>query len=397
MASIDQAFIKAFARRSRPARGETALTDSSSKESSQTSDDLRADHATAETTTIWIDSIQERTLRGDAAVDNVVPQPHHVPPIAPINPADHFRSDYVFGDVKEVTLEQESGVVEQDAPADTADDAITQPLETDQSTPADQLTASEPKTDSPKTDSPATVETMADAAAEVPSSDVATATAPTTPPKTNSFEPAWEVDVFDVPAIAADLFFEESFFETIAKHMRDAVDDGLRSLIVTSAQAGEGRSTIALGIALAAAATGLRVALVDGDTENPTLADDLRLDLEYGWVDAIRGGLPIDQIAVHSVQDGVTLIPLVPAKQESSAATADEVGQLMDAVQERFDLAIIDGPTSAMPRIQQFAPLVDTVVIARDATRTDVQTINELSYRLQESGVKGVGIVENFG
>ena len=391
MASIDQAFIKAFARRSRPARGETALTDSSSKESSQTSDDHRADHATAETTTLWIDSIQQRTLRGDAAVENVVPQPHHVPPIAPINPADHFRSDYVFGDVKEVTLEQESGVAEQNAPADPADDAITQPLQTDQSTPVDRRTASEPKSDS------ATVETMADAATEVPSSDVATATAPTTPSKTNSFDPAWEVDVFDVPAIAADLFFEESFFETIAKHMRDAVDDGLRSLIVTSAQAGEGRSTIALGIALAAAATGLRVALVDGDTEEPTLADDLRLDLEYGWVDAIRGGLPIDQIAVHSVQDGVTLIPLIRAKQESSAATADEVGQLMNALQERFDLAIIDGPTSAMPRIQQFAPLVDTVVIARDATRTNVATINELSCRLQESGVKGVGIVENFG
>jgi Mrp family chromosome partitioning ATPase len=396
MASIDQAFIKAFARRSRPARGEAALTDSSSNQTSQTSDDLSTDSANAEAATIWIDSTQERTLRGDAAVENVIPEPHHVPPIAPINPADHFRSDYVFGDVKQIISPPESSEVEPDEPVVPADDSIEQQLENLQSLHAaplpDIVTAGNPVTE-PLTAS----EPMADSPAAGPMPEAATTGASCTPPNRHSFEPAWEVDVFDVPAVAADLFFEEQFFETIAQRMRDAVDDGLRSLIVTSAQTGEGRSTIAMGIALAAAATGLRVALVDGDTEEPTLADDLRLELDSGWVDALRGGLPIDQIAVHSVQDGVTLIPLVLPTPGSGAATEAEVGQLMDALQERFDLAIIDGPTSAMPRIQQFAPLVDTVVIARDASRTDDATINDLSDRLQAAGIKGVGVVENFG
>ena len=58
-------------------------------------------------------------------------------------------------------------------------------------------------------------------------------------------------------------------------------------------KSGSAMPACAAAIAMAAAAAGIRVALVDADAENPSLADDLRLDLQYGWVDTIRGGLPI--------------------------------------------------------------------------------------------------------
>lgn len=209
------------------------------------------------------------------------------------------------------------------------------------------------------------------------------------------FQAVWEVDVLDVPTTVADLFFEGRLFQQIAERMSDAIESGLNSVIVTSTQAGEGRSSVAIGLAMAAAAAGKRVALVDANLEHPKLADELRLDLQYGWVDTIRAGLPIKEVAVHAVEDGVTLIPLMPPKGKN-AATGYEVVQLVSVLKDKFELIIVDGPTSQSGQIHQCASAVDSAIIVRDMKRTDTLAINEFSYRLRESGLQGVGVVENF-
>ena len=209
------------------------------------------------------------------------------------------------------------------------------------------------------------------------------------------FQAAWEVDVFDIPARVADLFFDGKRYQQIAERMSDAVKTGLQSVLVTSSQSGEGRSTVAIGIAMAAAATGIRVALIDADTQAPTLADDLRLDLQYGWVDTVRGGLPIKEIAVHAVEDGVTLIPLMPPVGRTEA-TAYEVTQLIDLLKGKFELLVIDGPSFVTSAAKQIATSVDSAILVRDIRRTDATTISEMSERLLDAGVQGVGIVDNF-
>lgn len=209
------------------------------------------------------------------------------------------------------------------------------------------------------------------------------------------FQAVWEVDVLDVPTVVADLFFEGALFQQIAERMSDAIMSGLHSVIVTSIQGGEGRSSVAIGLAMAAAASGRSVALVDANVECPKLGDELRLDLQYGWVDTIRAGLPIKEIAVHAVEDGVTLIPLMPPKGKN-AATGHEVVQLLELLKDKFELIIVDGPTAQSTQIHHCASAVDSAIIVRDMQRTDTAAINEFSYRLRESGAQGVGVVENF-
>ena len=83
--------------------------------------------------------------------------------------------------------------------------------------------------------------------------------------KSQPIVPAWEVDRFDLPDSINSLFLESTLLHRIGSPLADASRQGLRSIMVTSAYRGEGRTTTALGLALAGAATGLRVALVDAD------------------------------------------------------------------------------------------------------------------------------------
>lgn len=108
---------------------------------------------------------------------------------------------------------------------------------------------------------------------------------------------------------------------TLQLHATDASPHGdvapLRTLLVTSAIAGEGKSTVARSLAIAYYEAGLRVALVDADLRRPTLAESFKLDTEPGFTDVLRGvdvadalrvvwrdadGHPIAAAAAHDLQ-----------------------------------------------------------------------------------------------
>ncbi len=206
---------------------------------------------------------------------------------------------------------------------------------------------------------------------------------------------AWEVDQFDVSSNVAKLFFDGELFQMVAEQMLGAVQTGLDSVLVTSVHPEEGRSTVATGVAMAAAAAGIRVALVDADLVTPTLVDELSLDVEYGWLDALRSGMSLGEIAVHAIEDHVTLFPLFPSEPAGQATTA-EIAMLIQTLKENFDLVIIDGPLGNTPVARSIASLVESAMIVRDIENTTNEEINALSNQLLESGIQGIGVVDNF-
>jgi len=209
------------------------------------------------------------------------------------------------------------------------------------------------------------------------------------------FKPAWEVDQFALPTNVGKLFFEGEVFQQIAEQMLEAVETGLASVLVTSVHGEEGRSTVAMGIAMAAAAAGIRVALVDGDLVYPTLVDDLSLDIESDWLVSIRNKTPLSSIAVHAVEDGVTFLPLLPTERGEEATEA-EVKELIDTLKQNFDLVIVDGTVGDSPATQWCADAVDSVMIVQDVGHTKPEEVKRLSDHLTGRGVKGIGVVENF-
>ena len=93
---------------------------------------------------------------------------------------------------------------------------------------------------------------------------------------TRDMMPAWETDQFHWPPMAEQLFHQDDIrFLQAGQQLASAARDGLNVLAVTSTYRGEGRSTVAMNLARAAAQAGLQVALIDGDLENPTLATTL--------------------------------------------------------------------------------------------------------------------------
>lgn len=227
------------------------------------------------------------------------------------------------------------------------------------------------------------------AVTETPTSNQATRVpaAPVAP-----FEAAWEVDEFETPAIIDQLLTNGGMIAGAGVPMAQAAQDGMQRVLITSPHRGAGRSTLAIGLALAAATTGIRVALVDGDWNHPTLVDDLQLDLEFGWPEAIRGGVALSETAVHSVGDGVTLFPIVSSTAGLPPQT-EELQQTIDQLTEHFDLIIVDGPSADVPMPHN---CFQSGIIVRDLRNFDKAAIDDSIAALRAAGIAQVGVAENF-
>jgi capsular exopolysaccharide synthesis family protein len=122
-------------------------------------------------------------------------------------------------------------------------------------------------------------------------------------------------------------------------------DGAPRTLLVTSARAGEGKSTTALSLAKNFAQLGQRVLLIDADLRNPSLHRELRLKNDHGLSNYLTGNALPTGVFQKAEQPGLTVmtsgrIPPNPAE----LLAGPKMASLLTVAAEKFDILVIDGP-----------------------------------------------------
>jgi len=347
---------------------------------------MELDESVSQSAQLWIEQEDGTQLRVDPPehANEALDQPAHAIESALRSdaPAEGDASDSVWnqwiGQPIDVILTASPPAV---AEAKTSDEPDTIGVNTEA---ADSASAAEPPV--PPESTAASPKSSAASPESTVASPVSTAASP-------AWVPAWQVPAFPLPEIAEALFMnsETDVCQQLARRLADAHRSGLETIAITSVQPGEGRSTVALGLALSVALSGLRVALVDADPDGGTLAGDLSLELDHGWIDAIRGDVPLEEIAVASEADQITLIPLLERAGEVPPRPM-EIRQLISRLRRQFDLILIDCPPSATEAVR----LCHTALIVRDMQRTDTEAVESFALTLRRSGLQGIGVVENF-
>ena len=186
------------------------------------------------------------------------------------------------------------------------------------------------------------------------------------------------------------------------------VDRDVRTLLLTSAIPGEGKTTIALNLALAEATSGnSQVLLLEADLRRPVLAKRLALQITPGLGEILARSATLDAAlrrvpvplrisgngSVHSfniITAGA--LPPNPAELLASRAMAD----LLRALAKRFDPIIIDSsPTSVIPDPMPLMRLVSgTIIVGRLGSITR-DSARELREQLGKLKAPALGVVAN--
>jgi polysaccharide biosynthesis transport protein len=180
----------------------------------------------------------------------------------------------------------------------------------------------------------------------------------------------------------------------------------IHSLVIGSALAGDGKSSVAIHLAQTAAAIGQRVLLVDGDLRRPQLHNRLGLPNTQGLTDVITTDL--------SLNDAIQRYPLAGSPGENVAEnlfvmtagqatpdsikllSSDKMQYLMEQFPAFFDLVIYDTPPLlGLADGNILAANTDGIVLVVGLEKTDRVLLTKSLDGLKISGASVLGVVAN--
>jgi Mrp family chromosome partitioning ATPase len=186
---------------------------------------------------------------------------------------------------------------------------------------------------------------------------------------------------------------EDAIRETTALRLslEGAVPDrAVRAVMFSSAQSGEGTSTVSLQFAQSLAHTGARVLYVDANARHPIcFAEDSQ---RYAVLDPriaspVMAGIMTPNLAA------------IPATEEASRAglvSAGTIRSIVDASMGAYDWVIIDGPPVVeSPDSATMAAQLDGVVLVVHAGRAKRPVVTRAVEMLRKSGGRVLGTVLN--
>lgn len=190
----------------------------------------------------------------------------------------------------------------------------------------------------------------------------------------------------------------DSLADEAARRLRTNIDfipvtPQLRTLTVTSATSGEGKSTVSLLLAKTWAEAGNKVLLVEADLRHARLAVDLGLGKTTGLSNVLTGQLP-DRVIQKTAQDGLYALaggtlPLRPTE----LLAGPRMRSLLQELSGEFDKVIVDA-TALQPLSDAalLAAMTDgTVVVVRhEHVSHDVLTAALENLRAVDSQLLGV-------
>jgi succinoglycan biosynthesis transport protein ExoP len=197
---------------------------------------------------------------------------------------------------------------------------------------------------------------------------------------------------YDSPSI-----YDESVSASLSSLLLDRTGRSLRSLLMTSALPGEGKSSCAANMAAAHARQGHKTLLIDADLRCPYQARFFGLDSHNGLADAITRGKSLEQ--VRQSVEGIENLDVIVAGIMTGRITervGTKVGELLAEAGKHYDLVIVDAPPILyFAEPIQVACLVDGVLVVSEAGETDQQAVACILGTLRRLHANVVGIVLN--
>jgi capsular exopolysaccharide synthesis family protein len=190
-------------------------------------------------------------------------------------------------------------------------------------------------------------------------------------------------------------------FEDAIRHLRNTLDlseggSQLRSLLLTSSVAGEGKSTIASGLALAYATADRKTLVIDADLRRPSLHTLFGTSRENGLADVLSGTSSWQDSLIKVAREPLYFLPAGKLSRRALDRIGVALPGLLNDLCGEFDLVIIDGPPLlGVPETIQLAKCAGGVLMVARSGSSKVPLINEAASPLVRVQANVVGLVLN--
>jgi capsular exopolysaccharide synthesis family protein len=170
-----------------------------------------------------------------------------------------------------------------------------------------------------------------------------------------------------------------------------------RTIVVTSAVAGEGKSTTAANLAVVMAQSGRKVLLIDADLRRPALQRYFVRRESRGLIRVLKDGVKLEEAVQPSEVENLDLLLChgIPSNP-SELLGSDRMQALINEMKSRYDTIIIDSPVIiSVPDAVILAARADAVVMVHCPKATDRDMVLFAREKLDEVNANILGLVMN--
>ncbi len=201
---------------------------------------------------------------------------------------------------------------------------------------------------------------------------------------------------FDFSFIKNNYFSDEAF-KTLRTNFLFC-DPEIKTVLLTSSNISEGKTTISVGLAFSLAEMGKKVLLLDTDLRNSSIAR--RFSAGHGSIGLsqyLSGQAKLEEVLLHTSQKGLDVIfagqfPPNPVELLGSSS----MKKLLAAMREEYDYVLLDSaPLGLVVDSAVTAAFCDGAIIILSAGQTRARTAIEVKEQLERSGCHILGTILN--
>lgn len=187
-------------------------------------------------------------------------------------------------------------------------------------------------------------------------------------------------------------------FRSIRSNLKFAhLDAPLRTLVVTSCGAGEGKTFTSTNLAIVFAQAGLKVLLVDTDLRRPSVHRIFGIDHSPGLTNVLAGEISLDEVIHDTELEGLRVIPSgsVPPNP-SELLDSQRMAGLLEELKTRADIIIMDTPPAlVVTDAIVLSARTDSMVVVVEQGRVSSRALLELRRLVEQARGKIAGAVFN--
>jgi succinoglycan biosynthesis transport protein ExoP len=174
-------------------------------------------------------------------------------------------------------------------------------------------------------------------------------------------------------------------------------DHRLRSVLITSAAPGEGKSTVAAHLAVSHAQQSRTTLLIDADLRRPSMHKRFQVPCVLGLSSVLVAETPWrDALVKLETLPELDILPAGPPSRRAADLLGKGLAALLEQATQQYDLVVLDAPPLlGFAEPLQMASAVDGVIVVTRAGQTNRKAVAAVLATLQRLRANVVGLVLN--
>ena len=187
--------------------------------------------------------------------------------------------------------------------------------------------------------------------------------------------------------------------EAILANIRFAgIDEPIKTIVVTSSGANEGKTTTALSLAMAMAKSGKRTLIVDCDMRRRSLGKVLNIHPQAGIYAVLSGQIPLKRVVTPTDTQNLYFLDCEPnVSNPSDLLSTKRFAALLATLRNAFDYVVVDTPPlSLFVDAAVVSSQVDGVVMVVRQRSAKKRAVKDALVQLASANANVLGLVLTF-